>query len=314
MNKILITQSLRLRGPLGIGEQSGRAITWCTFALLGALWVFLPALAYGISPLLTHPRPPATGGGLVGIGASGLIAGSAAGSAGDAQSVLAGATQRVRLQGHVLPALAKATKLTPSAASPKDTEPLTLTLVLKREDQVGFERYLRDVYDRNAPLYHRFLKQPEIADRFGPSSKAYGGVLGYFRKHGFELVEGSANRMMITVRGTRAQVERTFRVHIGDYRIGDSTFFANDREPTLPSVVAARVHSVAGLADLAVPRPAVRAIRINLFKVSCFIELVFQVAFPFNGTPTGNQIRKYFKRCVNFHAAAVGYRCGGIGK
>src|ERR1700722_3812513 len=61
----------------------------------------------------------------------------------------------VRLPGHVLPALAKAS-VVPSAAK-SESEPITLTLVLKRDNQPAFERYLHDLYDPHSKNFHKFL-------------------------------------------------------------------------------------------------------------------------------------------------------------
>ena len=108
-------------------------------------------------------------------------------------------------------------------------------------------------YDPTSPTHRRFLKQSEIAERFGPSRKAYNEVLGYLRKHGFKLVEGSANRQTLTVRGTRAQAEQTFGVLIRDYSIGDAAFYANDRDPAFPKTLSSDVLSISGMSSLAKP-------------------------------------------------------------
>lgn len=176
---------------------------------------------------------------------------------------------RVELPGHVLPALARATAV--PAALDADAAPITLTLVLRRDDQAGFERYLRDVYDAASPRHRRFLGPRELSDRFGPSADAYERVLGHLRAAGFELVDGSANRLTLTVRGTRAAAERAFAVHIGDYRVGDRDFFANADEPTLPPALAPHVQTIAGLANLAQPRPSSRSIAIAWAAVVCQI-------------------------------------------
>jgi len=52
----------------------------------------------------------------------------------------------VRLPGHVLPALAKATLLPPKPGDAK--QPITLTIVLRLDDQAGFERDRRVGYAR----------------------------------------------------------------------------------------------------------------------------------------------------------------------
>ena len=135
----------------------------------------------------------------------------------------------VRLPGHVLSALARASKLPQEAA--QANEPITLTIVLKRDNQAGFEKYLHEVYDPHSKEFHRFLKQREIADRFGPTRHQYDSTLHYLIKNGFRLVQGSKNRLTITVRGTRSNAEKAFAVNIRDYRIGDSQFHANDADP-----------------------------------------------------------------------------------
>ena len=61
----------------------------------------------------------------------------------------------VRLPGHILPALAKAA-LVPSKLNSGDS-PITLTIVLKRDDQAGFENFLGDLYDPQSKTLRHFL-------------------------------------------------------------------------------------------------------------------------------------------------------------
>jgi len=158
----------------------------------------------------------------------------------------------VRIPGHTVPALKRATMVRSGPASA--SAPMTLSLVLKRDDQTGFDRYLHQIYDPHSPNFHRFLTQPEIAARFGPSQKSYDGVVKYLRANGFQLIEGSPNHLTLTVRTQRAQVERTFALRINDYRIGQREFYANDRDPALPPQIASLVLGISGFSDLAQPR------------------------------------------------------------
>ena len=156
----------------------------------------------------------------------------------------------VRLPGHVLPALGKAKAVAPQSEAVAD-EPLTLTLVLKRDDPAGFDKYLREVYDPKAPSYRKFLSQTELSNRFGPSREAYERLLVHLQSHGLNLVEGSENRLTLTVRGMRGDVERAFALHMTDYTIGDRRFHANDVDPALPAELASSVQAVTGLSNLA---------------------------------------------------------------
>jgi Pro-kumamolisin, activation domain/Bacterial Ig-like domain (group 1) len=160
----------------------------------------------------------------------------------------------VRLSGHVLPAL-KEGKVIQSPPNSGNRE-ITLTLTLKRDHQKAFERFLRELYDSHSPKYHHFLSQHEIARRFGPSKKTYDATLAYLRANGFKLVQGSKNRMTITVRGTRAEAEQAFNMKIRDYQLGERTFYANDTEPAMPKNLAPRVQAVVGLENLSRPEGA----------------------------------------------------------
>jgi kumamolisin len=195
-----------------------------------------------------------------------------------------GSAGKTPLPGHVLPVLAGATAATQKSA-PQDEE-LSLTLVLNRDDEAGFQRYLRDVYDAQSPNYRRFLTPAELRDRFGPSEVGYGQVLDYLQSQGLRLAQGSANRMTVTVRGTRAQAEQAFGVHIGDYELGEKRFRANDGDPMLPAPIAARVQAVNGLSTLATPAPSIQAIRRALCSVPVALNVYFVNAVnEYNGVP-----------------------------
>ncbi|SRR5579875_3888966 len=171
---------------------------------------------------------------------------------GFASGVMAGGT--VRLAGHVLPALARAQRVAESAGSAN--APITLTVVLRRSDEAGFERYLSDVYNPRSPKFHRFLTPVGVSNRFGPSQASYDAVLTYLEQGGFHLVEGSANRVTITISGTRRIAEDLFKVRLATYRIGKRIFYANDRDPALPAALAPSVQAVVGLSNLAQPARA----------------------------------------------------------
>jgi hypothetical protein len=185
-----------------------------------------------------------------------------------------------RLPGHVLPALAQATPITPSLAD--KSLPLTLTLVLKRDDEGGFEQFLHDVYDSRSPQYHHFLAPVKVADRFGPSRGRYGAVLRYLRQSGLELVEASANRLTMTVRGSREQVERVFGVHVGAYHVGEETFYANDGDPELPRELSSSVQAVIGLSQIPTPRHAIEHIVDFIVGAICYADVTGQLTVTSN--------------------------------
>src|SRR6476646_5905929 len=52
-------------------------------------------------------------------------------------------------------------------------DPLTLTIVLNRDDQHGFEQFLEGIKRTGSPSYRSFLKPREQAECFGPSVASY---------------------------------------------------------------------------------------------------------------------------------------------
>jgi hypothetical protein len=179
-----------------------------------------------------------------------VAAGTVASGRADAQTPAA--TPR-RLPGHVLQILAQASRLTtpPNASS----APVRLTIVLNRSDQSGFESFLADVQNPNSPNYRRFLSQADLTARFGPSQTSYDSVLSYLRQQGFTLVQGSANRLTITVSGTRALADQALATQIGDFQLGNRAFFANTADPAVPATVAPLIQAIVGLTSLPHPEP-----------------------------------------------------------
>jgi hypothetical protein len=163
----------------------------------------------------------------------------------------------VRLPGHVLDALRDVEPLA-SQSRLGHNQSMSLTLTLNRDDQHGFERYLADVYDPQSPSYRHFLSQQALAQRFGPSRRSYSQVWGYLNHQGFQLIAGSKNRMTLSVRATRAQVERTFGLRIREYQIGGRQFHANDVDPAVPNTLASAIKGIQGFSDLDHPHRVVQ--------------------------------------------------------
>jgi kumamolisin len=174
----------------------------------------------------------------------------------------------IPLPGHVLSVLARTVPPLAEQASVETATkalaqpPMTLTVVLRRADPAGFAVFLRDLYDPNSASFHKFLTPAQVSERFGPSQQDYDAVLSYFQRQGLTRSEGSANRMTLTLNGTRNTVAAALAVNIKDYRLGEKTFYANDTDPSLPANIAGKVEAVVGLSNLATPQPSSQALKI----------------------------------------------------
>jgi kumamolisin len=173
----------------------------------------------------------------------------------EAQAKSPGAAQAklVPLPGHVLKILARAKEIAPAADA--ESRPTIVTLMLHHTDEKAFAQLAEDVNNPTSSSYRHFLSQQQIAERFGPTQQAYDAVRSYLTAHSLSVIQDSTNRLTLTARGTRAQVESAFGVHIRDFQVGTRTFRANIDEPSLPEAIAGYVQSVAGLSTIERPQP-----------------------------------------------------------
>jgi hypothetical protein len=137
------------------------------------------------------------------------------------------------LQGHVPPAIAQGTVRRLSTMAGAET--LRLAIQLPLRNQAELSARIRRLYDPSSPDYHHYLSVAEFTERYGPTAEDYAAVAGFARSHGFALGAPPANRLLVNITGTVAQVEEAFHVNMGFYRhpYEDRSFYSPDREPAL---------------------------------------------------------------------------------
>ena len=130
---------------------------------------------------------------------------------------------------------------------------LAIALPLRNRDRL--DALLRDLYEPASPNFRHYLTPPQFAERFGPTAKDYEALAAHVQAHGLAVTARHANRTLLDVSGTVAQIEAMFRVSLRTYRHPTEarTFFAPDAEPALD--LAVPVLSVSGLDDFVLPRP-----------------------------------------------------------
>ncbi len=141
---------------------------------------------------------------------------------------------------------------------------LRLAIGLRPPHVAEEEQFLRDVQTRGNPLYHRFLTAAEWNARFAPSTQDERAVVSWARSQGLTVTHRYPNRLLVDVSGRVGTIQKAFGIRINDYRIGGRTYFSNDRNPSVPRDLASVVQSVAGLDDVEVMRPHVRAAKGSL--------------------------------------------------
>jgi kumamolisin len=136
------------------------------------------------------------------------------------------------------------------------TQILRLDIVLPLRDQAGLESFLKEVYDPASPIYRHFLTVQEFTERFGPTQEDYDAVVAFAKARGFAVVGGSRDGMDAQVEGSVTVIEAALNLSMGVYQhpTEDRTFYAPDREPSVP--LGFPLWHISGLDNFSIPRPA----------------------------------------------------------
>ena len=138
--------------------------------------------------------------------------------------------------------------------APASAQMLELSISLPIRNEPGLRALLRDLYNPASPSFRHYLSVDDFTARFGPSEAEYKSLLNYAAAHNLHARRYAANRRVLDVQGTVADIEGAFSVKIGLYRNpGDvRPFFAPDREPATD--LAIPILHISGLDNEILPR------------------------------------------------------------
>jgi subtilase family serine protease len=157
------------------------------------------------------------------------------------------------LHSHVRPAVSS--RRAALVGSLPSTQELHVSIVLPWRNQSDLTALLGRLYDPSSPDYRHFLSVEQFTEQFGPTAEDYKTVVDFAQTHGLTVTNVPANRLLLPVRGTVAQIEKAFHVSMSVYRHPTEarTFFSPDREPSLDLTVP--VAHISGLNNYSIPRP-----------------------------------------------------------
>jgi subtilase family serine protease len=125
---------------------------------------------------------------------------------------------------------------------------LDLTVSLTGRDPLGMQRLAQAVSTPGSADFHHYLAVRAFADRFGATPAQVAAVTRTLRTEGLRVSPVSANRMMLSVSGTAAQVQAAFETRLVTVRTADGRrAYADRRAPTLPAAIAPDIDAVIGL-------------------------------------------------------------------
>ena len=137
---------------------------------------------------------------------------------------------------------------------------LRLVIGLQPPHMAEEEQFLEELQTKGSPQFHHFLTAEEWNARFAPSAQDEQAVVDWATAQGLTPTYRYPNRLLVDVEAPIAMIEKAFNVTINSYQLdATTTSFSNDRDPAIPASLAGIIHSVGGLNNLQVLRPANKA-------------------------------------------------------
>src|SRR5208283_2529339 len=132
------------------------------------------------------------------------------------------------------------------------TQRLRLVFGLRPPHLAEEEELLRELQDRDSPLFHKYLSQEEWNARFAPFREDEQAVVDWAKSQRLTVTQRYPNRLLVDVEAPVASIEKALHITINHYQLGDKRFYSNDRDPSIPARLAHAVQAVLGLNNLEV--------------------------------------------------------------
>jgi hypothetical protein len=151
-----------------------------------------------------------------------------------------------------------------------DQTPVDLDLVLKPLQPAALSAFLQAVSTPGSSEFRRFITPRQFGSQFGPTAATVSRVVTTLQQMGLSVGQLSANRLLLPVSGTAAQVGTALHVRLILYRWEGSVEFGESGSPALPASIASSVQAVEGLADAQVSTPGLTLLPATQESSGCY--------------------------------------------
>jgi subtilase family serine protease len=130
-------------------------------------------------------------------------------------------------------------------ASQAEVRQITLSLAVK--NRAAMEAHAAAVVDPASPNYRKFLTPAQFGSLYGQDATAIAQVVNFLQAQGLTVTKVYANNLLISAKGTNAQLAAVFGSPIHAYRMLGRTYEAPAGATAIPANLAGIVTSVHGL-------------------------------------------------------------------
>ncbi|MGH8128342.1 MAG: S53 family peptidase, partial [Gammaproteobacteria bacterium] len=139
--------------------------------------------------------------------------------------------------------VARATKVGPHALD----STIKLTVGLNLRNEIKLKSFLEQVQNPHSSVYHQWLTPGEFTRLYGPTKAEVARVEQFLKAQGINVLNVSANRVLIHTEATTAKYEHVLGIRINDYRLNGRSFYSTPDSPELPRALAPLVNGILGL-------------------------------------------------------------------
>ncbi len=136
------------------------------------------------------------------------------------------------------------------------TKVIEVSLWLEMRNRGEFDALARSLYDRTSPNYRHWLAAKDIAARFAPTEEQAATVRQFLEARHLGVVKVGPNNFYVRARGTVADVESAFQLHLNNYQVGNKIIRANSNDPSIEGAAADVVRAISGLDNAEFEHPA----------------------------------------------------------
>jgi subtilase family serine protease len=158
-----------------------------------------------------------------------------------------------QLSGYI-PAAVTNLNLQPLGQLPA-TNVLHLSIGLPLRNRAALGALMNQIYDPASPNYRHYLTPAQFAAQFGPTAADYQAVINFVQANGLTVTGQHANRALLDVVGSVANIETAFNVILLVYPhpTENRNFYAPGVDPSMALTVP--VLQISGLDNYSLPHP-----------------------------------------------------------
>lgn len=173
------------------------------------------------------------------------------------------------------------------------TQPMSVQVMLHRNNEAAMVPLLNSIYDRNSPIFHRYLSVTDRREKFSPKIENFRAVGAYFQSQGLKIIDHQVDRTSLTVSGTVGQIQKAFGVRLSEYfePTDQRSWHFVDRAPEVPTSISPLILEVQNLNTVALPQPNARFVKETPSNLSPALLDIWP--FSDQGIPAG-EIRKMY--------------------